>query len=832
MRKILYVIGVAFCFVFLSKFTYSAHSTLPEGLKLWLNLTKGEPILIYVDDEDYGPYHASPFLFKDKVCFFINGPGDQVILVAYDPETGEQIPLVTGFLGGIHVTIVDDYLYFWANGLGSFDGQNVTEFNFKNSTLDYIESALETQMSGIIKDPRFLLVDDSLVTVSVAPVVVYTEDPESGYLKTENKYIGLKGEQAVIFGSEEKDVATAPELFGQHDYTPLGTEQVPQTEIGSIRNPRLDQNYIQLLPPEIAQYNSGDRVVKLDNRYYFTTLIGQDLWLVEYESQAEQDADFFLNTGKYRSGEEDVYLKQFNGNRYDDLSLGRNFWNSHRFGAFEYDIPIENGIYYLNLFFKEIYFKEAGKRDFHVFAEDSLLLEHFNPDPKDGEITKGFFLEITDGALNLKFQRGLANHPMLSGLSLKKINPSNFIDAGSAEDQHFFSGVAYESRENIKDDILSFTQRFSADFSVPQQAFLTERYGHDFYYHLPVEEAGYYKVSLFAAETFWLNPPYLGPYSVEEVIKRRFSIKVGEQEVANNRVLNALGDKIETIVYADGPINLRFFVDEDGLDNAKINAIRWTKTVPPQTLYIDCGNFGETSYFVEVQDSIDYYSRLTVPDNYFDGGEIFNSTGRPGDFRVTERFGQDFKYTLPTSVGSKYRLLVFSGSSTHIPGDNRQFNLSIDDSLVLVNYRQTKIENYALDSPNNQILSFEFTAHYPFTTLRFFTAPGSLDYAHINALALERVDLDELTNDGRQIRESFLLYPNPAYSTFRIVTDALVKQIQIINDQGGSIPFEQGQFTPGILNIDVGQNVPAGLYQVIITTENSTTNKPVMLGVW
>ncbi|WP_338239837.1 malectin domain-containing carbohydrate-binding protein [Persicobacter diffluens] len=169
--------------------------------------------------------------------------------------------------------------------------------------------------------------------------------------------------------------------------------------------------------------------------------------MVEYISNPAEDANFFLNAGQnsIRSTEEEKWLNQRTGNRYNDLARGDFFWNSHRFGQFSYRIPLENGLYQLNLFFKEIYFKETNQRDFHVKAEDRLLLENFNPDPAAGEITKTFQIEIKDGAIDLQFLPGMKNHPMLSALSLTKIEQAQYINAGNEkpEEASFYSGGAF-----------------------------------------------------------------------------------------------------------------------------------------------------------------------------------------------------------------------------------------------------------------------------------------------------------------------------------------------------------------------------------------------------
>ncbi|WP_338239654.1 malectin domain-containing carbohydrate-binding protein [Persicobacter diffluens] len=388
-------------------------------------------------------------------------------------------------------------------------------------------------------------------------------------------------------------------------------------------------------------------------------------------------------------------------------------------------------------------------------------------------------------------------------------------------------GRSYEVPSELWEDIYSNTS-LDKGTSIPQNVFLTERYGKSFAYHLPIKQAGFYEVSVWAAETFWLDiSDYHGPWSEEEYIKRRFSIKIQGYPDQEGIVLSKSAERITATIYADRPINVKFYMGERGIDNAKVNAISWEKVTAPQYLYIDCGNLRGIPYAPYV-DSVGIYSRLAMPDAYFQGGRIYDNENL-NSFMGTERYGQDFSYRLPTSVGSQYRLRILSSETYFNSVGNRKFNVEIDQQKVLDHYMPPMRDDF--EYGDAELPAFDFTAKYPLTTIRFYVPATGLNNANVNALLLERVDLNPLKEVARNIQELISISPNPAYLDYLIVkSETPIKQVWIINSTGNEIDFDFLMETSTQWRISDFASAPFGLYQVFVQTEKDLISKNILLG--
>lgn len=89
-------------------------------------------------------------------------------------------------------------------------------------------------------------------------------------------------------------------------------------------------------------------------------------------------------------------------------------FQSERFGKeINYNIPIANGEYTVNLQFAEIYWNKAGKRIFDVEIENNLVIEDLDIYAEAGGkgqiLEKSFQVDITDGQLDLDFSTSVNN---------------------------------------------------------------------------------------------------------------------------------------------------------------------------------------------------------------------------------------------------------------------------------------------------------------------------------------------------------------------------------------------------------------------------------------
>ena len=90
----------------------------------------------------------------------------------------------------------------------------------------------------------------------------------------------------------------------------------------------------------------------------------------------------------------------------------------------EYNLPVSNGKYTVNLFFAEYEYsgiRSAGQRVFHVSLEKNRVLSNFDVYAVAGKdaIQKSFVVDVTDGSIDLLFER-VKNQPIISGIEVVK----------------------------------------------------------------------------------------------------------------------------------------------------------------------------------------------------------------------------------------------------------------------------------------------------------------------------------------------------------------------------------------------------------------------------
>ncbi len=142
------------------------------------------------------------------------------------------------------------------------------------------------------------------------------------------------------------------------------------------------------------------------------------------------------NTGSTTSG----------ANVYDPT-----LYQTYRWGAFSYNIPVQPGSYSVVLHFAEPHWGSkvpggAGSRRFNVNAEGSRKLTEYDIFAIAGGAMKvvkeTFVVNVTDGTLNLNFLKGTADNPVVSALEvipagltnhapvLAQMDPSVWLSAG------------------------------------------------------------------------------------------------------------------------------------------------------------------------------------------------------------------------------------------------------------------------------------------------------------------------------------------------------------------------------------------------------------------
>jgi ELWxxDGT repeat protein len=117
----------------------------------------------------------------------------------------------------------------------------------------------------------------------------------------------------------------------------------------------------------------------------------------------------------------------FSGGNVTNPTAAGSVYDSRRWGAFNYNIPVADGTYRVVLHFNEPYWGAqvpggVGSRKFNVDLEGSRKLTEYDIFAKAGgarrPIRETFTVDVTDGTLNIAFLKGSADNAILSALEV------------------------------------------------------------------------------------------------------------------------------------------------------------------------------------------------------------------------------------------------------------------------------------------------------------------------------------------------------------------------------------------------------------------------------
>ncbi|WP_338240157.1 malectin domain-containing carbohydrate-binding protein [Persicobacter diffluens] len=265
---------------------------------------------------------------------------------------------------------------------------------------------------------------------------------------------------------------------------------------------------------------------------------------------------------------------------YDLLSTSK--LKSERFGIFSYEIPVEEkGLYKVNLHFFENYlgkavpYPQSMPRAFSVDINNLTMLEEFYFYLyKKG--TPSFYVPA-DSLIKIDFYPGRRsrNLPMVNAIDWAKVEsvPNLYVSCG--EPVWPYRGRVYNK--------YGIYRAFDADsYFVGGQVYRGggsdflydwERYGKDFKYVLPTEKGEKYTLTLYFEEIYH-----------EQVGMRRFNVSVDGFDILENLdIISESGGKYIPLqksfsIEAKSELTeIRFYLGEYGIDNAKVSAISLEK---------------------------------------------------------------------------------------------------------------------------------------------------------------------------------------------------------------------------------------------------------------
>lgn len=212
------------------------------------------------------------------------------------------------------------------------------------------------------------------------------------------------------------------------------------------------------------------------------------------------DGTLYKNDASYVTGGETGRTADPISGTVDDA-----LYQTERYGLFSYAIPLENGIYEVELKMAEIYWTEQGSRIFDIVLEDIVYqkeLDIYGAAGHDTAYTIKELVEVNDGELTIDLTNPSANNSTLSALVVRPAETDtialNSFGPGYAgtDGLYYYSdnpfvnggqkGSTTDEIENTRDDTIYQTERWGV-----------------FSYTIPVEAFASYEVTVKLAETWF-----------------------------------------------------------------------------------------------------------------------------------------------------------------------------------------------------------------------------------------------------------------------------------------------------------------------------------------
>jgi ribosomal protein S8 len=256
-------------------------------------------------------------------------------------------------------------------------------------------------------------------------------------------------------------------------------------------------------------------------------------------------------------------------------------YQNERYGNFTYTLAnlTPNASYTVQLHFAEIYYTQAGQRQFNMAINGTPVLSNFDIVGEAGgpdiAIVKSFTATANSaGQIAVSSSNGAADNPKISGLSVTSSSGSTGpgpgaavqIDAGSSvavgdwsADREFSGGGTYSTTSSIDT---------SAPNSAPAAVYQTERYGTFTYALANLTPNASYTVQLHFAEIYYTQPG-----------QRQFNMAINGAQVLNNFdiVAEAGGPNIAIVksftATANSAGQIIVSSSNGALDNPKISGI-------------------------------------------------------------------------------------------------------------------------------------------------------------------------------------------------------------------------------------------------------------------
>ncbi|WP_282075917.1 malectin domain-containing carbohydrate-binding protein, partial [Maribacter aquivivus] len=127
--------------------------------------------------------------------------------------------------------------------------------------------------------------------------------------------------------------------------------------------------------------------------------------------------------------------------------------------SLEYNVPVTNGFYQVDLYIAEIYHPASGGRVFDVSLEGNIILDEYDPvNPiKDGissnqtAITRTYFVNVVDGSIEIGVGPASTDNGKISGFCITEVASANLLPSSAIGNLTAEAGTPVSLGLNIND---------------------------------------------------------------------------------------------------------------------------------------------------------------------------------------------------------------------------------------------------------------------------------------------------------------------------------------------------------------------------------------------
>ncbi|MEM6487072.1 MAG: tandem-95 repeat protein [Pseudomonadota bacterium] len=381
-----------------------------------------------------------------------------------------------------------------------------------------------------------------------------------------------------------------------------------------------------------------------------------------------------------------------------------------------YAFDVENGEYFINLYFDELFFEEAGGRVFSVGIEGTTVLENFDTFATFGNNSgvQSFVTTVADGELNIEFLKTATNNPHIAAIEIltsAPVGPKDTIDGVPVQGNDFSTDAAAPTTVVLPADgsvtVVSnleggHNDRDFITVSVPDGFRLADIILDD--YSADPGNSGF--IGLKLGSDFVIDPAIPGPGITPDGV-------VDPGDLNGGYVFNEGDEGTDLLPSLNGSFfggfdeaaltgDITVWLNQGG-DASQATLTFVTEALPEQGPIVAAINAGGPAL---TQGGIDF-----AADAFFLGGGTFTDgsnfdnnngngtqSGFDGTVYKTERFAGVLNYEIPVAAGEYSVELYFSEIFLSAPG-GRVFDVFVEDVLVLDDFDVLAATNGDFNQP-------------------------------------------------------------------------------------------------------------------------------------